>query len=143
MKEIMPETVEILCVDDEVSILKALRRTLLEEENYHINLAQSGAEGLDILESVDGISIVISDYRMPGMNGVEFLRQVNERWPDTVCMVLSGCADTTVVVEAHNLGYIYKFISKPWDNKELLIIISAALDHQILRRDSVGRTSAF
>lgn len=132
----MPGRIKILCVDDEVNVLKALRRTFMEEEDYQIYQAQSGAEGLEILESVEGISMVISDYRMPGMTGVEFLRQVNERWPDTVRIVLSGYADTAVVVEAVNLGHIYKFIPKPWDDSELLINISAALEHQKLRREN-------
>lgn len=132
----MPGRIKILCVDDEVNVLKALRRTFMEEENYQIYLAQSGAEGLDILESEEGISMVISDYRMPGMNGVEFLRQVNEGWPDTVRMVLSGYADTAVVVEAVNLGHIYKFMPKPWNDNELLMTISAALEHQKLRHEN-------
>lgn len=132
----MPETIKTLCVDDEANVLKALRRTFMDEENYQVYLAQSGAEGLDILESVEGIAIVISDYRMPGMTGVEFLRQVYERWPDTVRIVLSGYADTSVVVEAVKLGHIYKFISKPWDDKELLTNISVALDQQKLRREN-------
>lgn len=129
----MPEQIRILCVDDEKNVLKALRRTFMEKENFDIYLAESGPEGLTVLESVNDIRLVISDYRMPGMNGVEFLRQVNERWPDTVRIVLSGYADTAVVVEAVNQGHIYKFIPKPWDDNELLITISAALEHQQLR----------
>jgi two-component system NtrC family sensor kinase len=129
----MPEQIKILCVDDEINVLKALRRTFMERDNFDIYLAESGAEGLATLESVKDIRLVISDYRMPGMNGVEFLRQVNERWPHTVRIVLSGYADTAVVVDAVNQGHIYKFIPKPWDDNELLITISAALEHQRLR----------
>ena len=132
----MSEQVKILCVDDETNVLKALRRTFMEEESYDIYLAESGAEGLAVLESIEDIRLVISDYRMPGMTGVEFLRQVNEHRPDTVRIVLSGYADTAVVVEAVNLGHIYKFIPKPWDDNELLITIRAALEHQALRYEN-------
>ena len=132
----MSEQIKILCVDDERNVLKALRRTFMEMESYEIHLAESGAEGLAVLDSVDNICLVISDYRMPGMTGVEFLRQVNERWPDTVRIVLSGYADTAVVVEAINLGHIYKFIPKPWDDNELLMTIKAALDYQALRYEN-------
>ena len=136
----MSEQVKILCVDDEKNVLKALRRTFMEEENYDIYLAESGAEGLAVLDGVEDIRLVISDYRMPGMTGVEFLRQVNEHRPDTVRIVLSGYADTAVVVEAVNLGHIYKFIPKPWDDNELLMTIRAALEHQALRYENNALT---
>lgn len=132
----MSDQIKILCVDDEKNVLKALSRSFMEEENYDIYLAESGAEGLQVLGSTDGIRLVISDYRMPGMTGVEFLRQVNERWPNTVRIVLSGYADTAVVVEAVNLGHIYKFIPKPWDDNDLLMTIKAALAYQELRREN-------
>ncbi|MBD1401232.1 response regulator [Pelovirga terrestris] len=134
----MPNQVKILCVDDEKNVLKALRRTFMEHENFSIYLAESGAEGLTTLESVNGIQLVISDYRMPGMNGVEFLRQVNERWPSTIRIVLSGYADTAVVVEAVNQGHIYKFMPKPWDDDDLLINISAALEYQRIRQENTS-----
>lgn len=134
----MPDQIKILCVDDEKNVLKALRRTFMENEHYTIYLAESGAEGLEVLSSIAGIRLVISDYRMPRMSGVEFLSQVNERWPNTVRIVLSGYADTAVVVEAVNLGHIYKFIPKPWDDNDLLITIAAALEHQKLRQENTS-----
>lgn len=132
----MSDPIKILCVDDEKNVLKALRRAFMAEEKYEILLAESGAEGLAVLSSVDGIQMVISDYRMPGMTGVEFLRQVNEGWPDTIRIVLSGYADTAVVVEAVNLGHIYKFIPKPWDDNDLLMTISTGLQYQRLRLEN-------
>ena len=132
----MSDQIKILCVDDEKNILKSLRRLFMEEGNYDIYLAESGAEGLQVLDSTDDIRLVISDYRMPGMTGVEFLRQVNERWPNTVRIVLSGYADTAIVVEAVNLGHIYKFIPKPWDDSEVLMTIKAALAYQALRQEN-------
>ena len=129
----MSERIKILCVDDERSILKALRRLFVDEDNYEILLAESGAEGLEILDEEKDVRMVISDYRMPEMNGVDFLRQVYEKWPETIRIVLSGFADTAAVVEAINQGQIYKFIPKPWNEEELLSAVSSALQHQELR----------
>ncbi len=129
----MAEEIKILCVDDERNVLKSLRRLFMDEDNYEIFVAESGAEGLEVLEEEGDIRMIISDYRMPEMTGVEFLRQANEKWPETVRIVLSGYADTSAVVEAINEGQIYKFIPKPWNDEELLSSISAALQHQEMR----------
>lgn len=129
----MDEQIKILCVDDERNVLKALRRLFMDEENYDIIVAESGAEGLETLAEEGDVRLVISDYRMPEMNGVEFLSKVYEQWPETIRIVLSGYADTASVVEAINLGQIYKFIPKPWNDEELKTAISAALQHQDLQ----------
>lgn len=128
----MSDIIKILFVDDERNVLKALRRLFMDEDSYEILLAETGAEGLDVLEEEENVRMVISDYRMPEMTGVEFLRQVYEKWPDTIRIVLSGYADTAAVVEAINLGQIYKFIPKPWNDEELLSTVSSALQHQEL-----------
>lgn len=120
--------VKILFVDDEPNILKALRRLFIDEDDYELMIAESGDEGLKILEQEDNVSVVVSDYRMPGMNGVEFLSKVHERWPKTIRIVLSGYADTASVVEAINIGHIYKFIPKPWNDDELRVNISNAVE---------------
>ncbi|MDA3904364.1 MAG: response regulator [Desulfuromusa sp.] len=132
----MSDMIKILCVDDERNVLKSLRRLFMDEDNYEIFVAESGAEGLETLEAEGDIRMVISDYRMPEMTGVEFLRQVNEIWPETMRIVLSGYADTAAVVEAINEGQIYKFIPKPWNDEELLSTISSALQHQKLQREN-------
>ena len=129
----MDDIIKILCVDDEKNVLKALRRLFIEEDSYEIFLAESGAEGLQLLAEEENIRMVISDYRMPEMNGVDFLAQVNETWPETMRIVLSGYADTAAVVEAINQGRIYKFIPKPWNDEELLSTIASALEHQEMR----------
>lgn len=120
--------VKILFVDDEPNILRALRRLFIDEDNYELLIAESGDEGLKILEQEDNVSVVVSDYRMPGMNGVEFLSKVHDRWPKTIRIVLSGYADTASVVEAINIGHIYKFIPKPWNDDELRVNISNAVE---------------
>jgi two-component system NtrC family sensor kinase len=78
--------------------------------------------------------VVISDFRMPGMNGVEFLSEVRRRWPDTVRIVLSGYADAGAVVSAINEGQIYKFVAKPWNEHELTVAVANALERYDLGR---------
>lgn len=130
-------SVKILFVDDEPNVLRALRRLFIDEESYELLIADSGAEGLQTLEQEGGaVSVVVSDYRMPGMNGVEFLSQVHERWPKTIRIILSGYADTAAVVEAINIGHIYKFIPKPWNDDELQVNIANAVDTYLLNQQN-------
>ncbi len=124
----MEQEVKILCVDDEKSVLKSLERLFLDTD-YKIITAISGDEGLEILKNTETIQLVVSDYRMPGMNGVDFLKEVFKIKPDTVKIILSGYADTTAIVEAINEGKIYKFIPKPWNDDDLKVTISKALEH--------------
>jgi len=131
----MNDSIRILCVDDERNVLRAVERLFLDED-YEILSAQSGEEGLLILEREQNIQIVLSDYRMPGMNGVEFLREVCRLRPETVRIVLSGYANTAAVVDAINEGEIYKFISKPWDAEELKSTIQGGLERYSLRRQN-------
>jgi len=128
----MEQQIRILCVDDEANVLKSLQRLFLDDP-YEILTAGSGMEGLDILDRNPGAQIVISDYRMPEMNGVDFLQQVCRKWPDTVRIVLSGYADTAAIVAAINEGGIYKFIPKPWNDDELKITICNALEKYYLQ----------
>jgi two-component system NtrC family sensor kinase len=131
----MNEPIRILCVDDEKNVLRAVERLFLDDE-YEMFTALSGEEGLRILEREKNIQIVLSDYRMPGMNGVEFLREVCRLHPETVRIVLSGYANTEAVVAATNEGEIYKFIPKPWDAEELRSTIRGGLERYFLRRQN-------
>lgn len=129
----MDEPIQILCVDDEKNVLRAIERVFLDDD-YVIHTARSADEGIEILKDKSPIQIVISDYRMPGTNGVDFLRDVCENWPDTVRIVLSGYADMVAVVSAINEGQIYKFIPKPWNDDELRITLSNALERYFLHK---------
>ena len=124
---VMIADVTILCVDDEANVLKSLKRLFLDED-YEILTAESGREGLALLEQHQPVQVVISDYRMPEMDGVAFFKEVHERWPDTVRIVLSGYADTAAVVAAINEGQVYKFIPKPWNDDELKVAIAKAVE---------------
>ncbi|WP_321532467.1 response regulator [uncultured Desulfuromonas sp.] len=130
----MAELLKILFVDDEANVLKSLRRLFLDDEEYDILTASSGMEGLEIIEENKDILVVISDYRMPEMTGVEFLAQATELLPHSIRIVLSGYADTAAVVEAINIGHIYKFIPKPWDDDQLRIDIHNAVETVLLDR---------
>jgi len=129
------EKILILCVDDEKNVLHAMERIFLDDD-YEILTATSGEEGLRTLENHGPCQIVISDYRMPGMDGVEFLRAVYQRWPETVRIVLSGYADAAAIVSAINDGHIYKFIPKPWNDNELRVAIANALERYALQKNN-------
>jgi two-component system, NtrC family, sensor kinase len=135
----MDEPVRILCVDDEIAILKAMRRIFMDS-GYEILTAASAGEGLDMLSDNQPIQVVVSDYRMPGMNGVEFLQEVCRKFPDTVRIVLSGYADTASIVSAINEGEIYKFIPKPWNDDELKFAIKNAVERYFLHKKNVELT---
>ncbi len=127
----MLEDVTILCVDDEANVLKSLKRLFMDED-YEILTAESGQEGLAILAQHQPVQVVISDYRMPEMDGVAFFKEVHDRWPETIRIVLSGYADTAAVVAAINEGQVYKFIPKPWNDDELKITIAKAVESYFL-----------
>lgn len=116
----------ILVVDDEKNILSSLRR-LLRNENYNMLFAGSAAEGLEILNT-NAVHLVLSDQRMPGMNGTEFLAMVKEKYPDIIRIILSGYTDIDSMAEAINKGHIYKFLLKPWNDQNLILEIRQALD---------------
>ncbi len=130
----MDEKIKILCVDDDQGVLNSLKRLLIDYD-YTILLSTSGREALSILEKEEA-QIVISDYRMPIMNGAEFLKQVCERWPHTVRIVLSGYADIKAILASINDGHIYKFIPKPWNDDELLATISNSIERYFLAQNN-------
>jgi two-component system NtrC family sensor kinase len=130
----MTEDASILIVDDEPNVLKALRRLFIDTD-YRILTAESGARGLEICREED-VHVVISDYRMPEMNGVEFLSRVREESPDTIRMILSGFADATAVVDAINDGQVYKFLAKPWNDQDILSTVKRAIEHYGLQLEN-------
>ncbi len=116
----------VLCVDDEENILKSLKR-LLRKENYRLVTACNGEEALALLKEND-VHLVISDQRMPGMNGTKFLAQVKKEYPDAIRIILSGYTEVDSITEAINKGHIYKFLLKPWNDQNLKLEIRQALD---------------
>ena len=107
----------LLLVDDESNILNSLKR-LLRGGHFKILTAGSGQAGLDIMAQ-QAVDVIVSDQRMPGMTGVEFLGIAKNLYPDTVRIVLSGYTELHSVTDAVNQGAIYKFLTKPWDDEQL------------------------
>lgn len=117
----------ILFVDDEAYVLNALKRVAMDE-GYTFLTAGSAQEGLEILAE-QPIHLVISDQKMPGMTGIEFLKIVRQKYPDTVRIILSGYADLGTIFEAIDVAGIFRFLAKPWHDEELLLTIRQCLAH--------------
>jgi CheY-like chemotaxis protein len=123
----------LLVLDDEANIRRALVR-LLRRDGYQIFDVGTASEAFDVLAS-HHVQVVLSDQRMPGLSGSEFLSQVKEMYPDTVRMVLSGYTDLNAVTDAINRGAIYKFLTKPWDDDDLRAhVLEAFRRHDSLRQ---------
>jgi putative two-component system response regulator len=138
----MSRKIRILFVDDEQPMLNTMRR-LFMNSGYDILTAESGEAGVEVIKNNPPVHIVVSDYRMPGMNGVEFLKTVNARWPDTVRIVLSGYADTANVIAAINDGQIFKVITKPWNDDDLKSVITDAAEKYHTQKHKIERRSAW
>ena len=117
--------IKVLFVDDEKSILVALRR-LCRNTGWDIYTAESGDEGLSIIDE-HAIDLVVSDMRMPKMNGAEFLEQVVEKSPSTVRILLTGYSEVTATLAAIDKGKIFCHCTKPWDNDEFREILNQAI----------------
>ena len=118
---------KLLFVDDEDNVLKSLRR-LFQDEEYEIHTATNGFDAIKLMDKHE-FSLILSDYRMPELNGVEFLRLAKEKFPDTIRMILTGFADVEVTISAINKGEVYKFIEKPWKKEDLKVQIKKAIEH--------------
>jgi DNA-binding NtrC family response regulator len=116
----------ILIVDDEPNVLNAFQR-VLRREPYTLMTARGGKEGLTLLEARE-VSLVISDYNMPGMNGLDFLKTVKQLYPHILAIMLTGQAEIRIAVQAINEAGVYKFIQKPWDDDDLKVTILRALE---------------
>jgi len=123
----------ILFVDDEKNILSSLTR-LFRPVIEKILTAESGAEGLKILEE-ESVDIIVSDMRMPQMDGAEFLEKVTEKWPETIRILLTGYADITSTINAINKGNIYRYISKPWEDNDIILSVRQALEQKQIKEE--------
>jgi len=117
---------KILVVDDEPANTRMLDRIL--RDHYDVVYAHSGADGLEAL-NVHDIALIISDQRMPGMTGVEFLKRSAEVRPHCVRIILTGYTDAADLVDALNSGVVYKYVTKPWVNSDLVQTVKRGLSH--------------
>jgi len=125
----------LLIVDDDEHVRRALRR-VLRRARCRVLDAPEAQTALEIMAR-EPVQVVVSDYRMPGMSGVEFLRAVKERWPRIQRVLLTGQADSTAIEEAVNQSEIFRFIWKPWDDGHLLITIQSAVDQYWIVEDNI------
>ena len=127
---------QVLFVDDEQNVLGAIQRTL--HRHVEVQTASSAGEALKLLEQSGPFALVVSDMRMPVMNGAQFLAQVREKHPDTVRMILSGQSDLQATIAAVNDGHIYRFLSKPCAAPQLLAAVSDGItQHRLLTAEKV------
>jgi diguanylate cyclase (GGDEF)-like protein/PAS domain S-box-containing protein len=124
----------LLIVDDDQNIVSSLLR-LLRRDGYHIITAANGPDGLQRLAENE-VDVILSDQRMPGMTGVEFLRRAKALYPDTVRLVLSGFTELRSVTDAINEGAIYKFLTKPWEDEQLRAHIEEAFHQKEMSDDN-------
>lgn len=122
----------VLVVDDEVRSQDAMRRTL--DEDFTVLCASDAAEARQLLERHE-VSVILCDQRMPGQTGVIFLKEVRERWPDTVRIVISGYTDSEDIIAGINDAGIYQYVLKPWAPDHLLNTVRNAAEARTLQRD--------
>lgn len=128
------ERFTLLFVDDEENVLSALKRVFLDE-NYRIFASTSPDEALSLMAR-EKIHLVISDHRMPGMTGAQMLQEIKQQWPQTIRIMLTGYADVQSIMGAVNEGAVYKFITKPWNDEDLRLTVSLALQQYVLIREN-------
>jgi response regulator RpfG family c-di-GMP phosphodiesterase len=116
---------KILFVDDEIHILESMKRQL--RKRFQVETALNGSEALEILKNDGPFPVIVSDMRMPGMDGIELLSAVKEMYPDTVRLMLTGNADQETAIEAVNKGQIFRFLNKPCPTPTLITSLALAL----------------
>ena len=130
---ISPKLPVVLVIDDEVRSQEALRRTL--EEDFEVYCASSAEEGREIMQR-EWVQIVLCDQRMPGVTGVEFLREVRNRWPDAVRIVLSGYTEAEDIITGVNDAGIWQYLLKPWQPEQMLLTLKRAAELWRLQQDN-------
>jgi len=126
----------ILCIDDERIILQSLRDQFMRNfgNEYTYEFAESGDEALEVIEELDAddvqILVIVSDWLMPEMKGDELLIKIHQRFPNIVKIMLTGQADTQAIQRAKEQANLYCYISKPWEEKELIDVIKSGMESQ-------------
>lgn len=124
--------IRVLLVDDEPGITRSLSR-LLRGEGFEVVAVNDPTSALERLRAEPAFALVISDERMPGGSGVDFLEACASEWPSTVRVLLTGQADARMAAEAVNRGEVFRFLWKPWDDEKVIAIVhEAAWRHSLL-----------
>ncbi len=127
----------ILIVDDEVKIVNAVRRVFSTSNFIKVETANSPGEALAVLTNFPDLRLVISDYMMPGMDGLELLSEISRVNPEIIRIILTGHADLDTTLRAINEVGVYKFILKPWNNHDLYWTVVRALELGAARRENL------
>src|SRR6201985_1094474 len=123
----------VLYVDDEINNLNSFKAAFMRD--FEIYTAISAKEGRKILDGQE-IGVIITDQRMPGMTGIEFLESIIPVYPDTIRILLTGFSDINAVMDAINRGQVYKYLVKPWADEELKMYIQNAIEIYHLRKEN-------
>jgi len=133
----------IVLVDDEVKVLYSLSRILNEEEVADVKIVQNANQALDLIKNTPDLAVIVSDYHMPGMNGIELLEKVRENSPDLTRILLTGAADLEMALDAVNRGNIFRFLLKPCDSETFLAAVKDGFRQNELinaERDLLSKT---
>lgn len=123
----------VLYVDDEIHNLNSFKAAF--RRDFNIYVAQSAREGRRVLDQNE-IAVIVTDQRMPGMTGIEFLESIIPVYPDTIRILLTGFSDINAVMDAINRGQVYKYLVKPWADEELKMYIQNAMEIYHLRKEN-------
>lgn len=126
---------KILYVDDDQENLRTFRRLFRKE--YDVLLAESGKEGLELLQNNPPVPIIITDQRMPEMTGIEFLDHTLRISPESIRMIITGFTDVQALIDAINTGRVYRYITKPWDEQELYVTMKRAIENYDLKMKNI------
>jgi DNA-binding NtrC family response regulator len=130
----------VLFVDNDKTVLRSIERCLLDE-HYHKLFAKGGKETLDILQR-ERVHVIVTDIRMPGIDGHELLRIVGKMYPHIVKIVLSGYTDMSALLTEFDQGEIFRFVPKPWKlDKDFITVIRQAIDYYNLENKGESLTA--
>ena len=132
---VKPQSCAVLFVDDEVNILKSLRRLMMDEV-FEVFTASSGEEGLELLTANQQIGVIVSDQRMPGLTGVDFLQRTKDIRPDAIKILLTGYSDINATIDAINKAGALRYLNKPWRDDELLQVVREAVKRHDLEQEN-------
>lgn len=139
MKKKSNNKINVLYVDDEKSNLTAFKASF--RRSYNVFVADSAEAGKKILAENE-IEIILTDQRMPGMTGVEFLQSIIELYPESIRILVTGYADINAIKDAINKGQVYKYVEKPWDVDFMKMIIDKAYEVYSLRKENKELTKS-
>ncbi len=131
------KNINVLYIDDEVDNLTSFKATF--RRNFTITTAESADEAIKILDE-ETIHVILSDQRMPKMTGIEFFEKIQKTNPDPIRILITGYTDINAVIDAINLGQVYKYLTKPWIEDDVKIFVEKAYEVYRLRRENIDLT---